>query len=119
MPAKISSLEDLHAERNHLRTRIKEMELMIKEDIYAIETRVKPVVNEMLEEQPFVQPDVKNTLITASVGLGLDFVVTQIIMRKSSGFKKALVSWVIQNGIPIVIGTQARKIFSSLLHRKN
>jgi len=119
MTNKIGCLKDLHAERSYLRAQIKDMEIRIKEDIHAIETRVKPVVHDMFQEQPIAQPNVKSMLVTASVGLGLDFVVTQLIMRHSSGFKKAVVSWVIQNGMPLVAGTQARRIFSSLLHRRN
>jgi hypothetical protein len=116
MIGNITNIDDLHAERNLLRSRLRAMELDIKDDIKAIERSVKPVIKEALAHANPAEHEsgMMHQMLGLSMGMGLDLLITRVAMKNSSPVAKMMVSIVVQNGVPLLFGNGPVKFLARL-----
>ena len=118
MIGNISNIDELHAERERLRSQLREMELDIKHDVAAIERSWKPVITEAFSAGKNVVTETRaslmNQMLGLSVGMGLDLLITRVVMKNSSVVAKTVVSIVVQNGVPLLFGSRTAKLMSRI-----
>lgn len=110
------TLEKLNDERELLRAKLRETEVCIKEDIHLLEQHWKPVINDVLTEndEPSQKSEMVKNLLTVSAGVGLDLLLTRVVMKNSSPFKKMIVSALVQNGVPFMLGEMPMRLILKL-----
>ncbi|MEO5570900.1 MAG: hypothetical protein ABIT08_06810 [Bacteroidia bacterium] len=103
---KVSSVEELRAEKARLQIKKESLEDSIKDDVHSIKESLNPF--NLLKGNAQNKSDengILNKLFGTSLGFGLDFFVRRLFLKKSGFLKKAFLS--------LVINTLGSKVFAA------
>lgn len=95
---KVSNISELRAEQSRLRLKKDSLEDEIKNDFEKIKQGFNPLhfLKRKAEEIKHGENGVVNELSGTALALGLDFLITRVLFRKSGFLKKILLSLLIQ-----------------------